>query len=602
MGSRRLEVVIAGNAAGATRALREVGAATGGAERKMSSLRRVGGALAGVFAGVQLTQFFRNTVVAAEEAATVMRQTEAVIRSTGGAAGVSAGDLQRLSARLSEMAGVDDELVQQGGNVLLTFTNIKAQGGIFDDALTSALDMSSALGGDLQGSIMMIGRALNSPADGLSRLTRAGVTFSDAQRTQIEQMAAFGNTAGAQRVILDELAREFGGAAAANATSSGRMQVAWENLQEQIGTGLLPAVSALADGMTSINEAFSRLSGPVQQVATVIGLVGAAALAAGAIFGSVWAAVGVVAIAAVGAQIFAVWRLTQPLRDLFFAVVGQLQQWWQAAQPIRDVMVQIGTTAAAAVAMVVAKLQEWWIAAQPVRNMMSTIGGMVLGALRTSVGWVLSALQLWWQLSAPVRSILNIIGSIGLYALRSAISNVIAFIRTAYAASQPLRSVLQVIGGFAWGVLKSAISTVTTNLRNAWNATSPLRSALSALGSMALGTLSAAIDGIRSGFAAVSSLLDSIASKIRNLPSPGDVLSALNPFKSGPEIGGKVMADPVAIGASSSAKARGASSIVGGDIVIVHQTVLDGQVLERSVTRHQRAAARAYADAGGAGY
>lgn len=586
MGSRRLEVVIAGNAAGATRALREVGAATGGAERRMSSLRRVGSTLAGVFAGVQLTQFFRNTVVAAEEAATVMRQTEAVIRSTGGAAGVSAGDLQRLSARLSEMAGVDDELVQQGGNVLLTFTNIKAQGGIFDDALTSALDMSSALGGDLQGSIMMIGRALNSPADGLSRLTRAGVTFSDSQRTQIEQMAAFGNTAGAQRVILDELAREFGGAAAANATATGQMSVAWENMQEQMGTSLLPAMEGLSGGMTSLSEGFASLSAPVQSVVSALALVGAAAAAAAAIFSSGWAAVGVVAIAAVGAQIYAVWRLTQPLRDLFFAVVNQLRQWWAQSAIVRAGM--------------------------------AAVGAEVLSALRSALGWVLGAFRTWWSLTQPVRAVLNVIAAIGMFVLRSAISTVIQLIRVAWQVSSPFRSVLSAIGAMAWGTLKAAISGVRSGLQQAWQATSPLRAALSTIGSMALGALVSAVSTLRSALSGVSSVLDTIASKIRSLPSlpniniPGFASGTLAAPRglamvgeAGPELvrmrGGERVF--TASQTRSMLKAGGRTAGAGGGDTVVHTTVvLDGQVVGRSVTRHQRRDARAYAGTGGRDY
>ena len=62
---------------------------------------------------------------------------------------------------------------------------------------------------------------------------------------------------GAQKIILKELGKEFGGAGEATATSSGKMKVAIGNLQESVGKALAPtfnravtAVTRFANGMT----------------------------------------------------------------------------------------------------------------------------------------------------------------------------------------------------------------------------------------------------------------------------------------------------------------------------------------------------------------
>lgn len=593
MASRRLEVVISGNAGDAVRALGQTERAVGQFDRTSSragsrfsstwrsGISSVGSAIGGLIAGAGLASFFSGSITEAEEAARVMRQTTAVIDSTGGVAGVTAGHLSDLAGSLSELSAVDDEVIQQGGNLLLTFRNVHAEGGIFDDALASALDMSAAMGTQLQPNIMAVGRALNDPAAGISRLTRMGVTFTEQQKSQIEAMVAFGDTAGAQRIILEELATEFGGAAEANATSTGRMTVAWENLKEQVGTGLLPVVERLADGLTTINEGFSRLSGPVQQVVVVLGLVGAAAGAAAAVFSSVWAGVAVAAVAAVGLEIYGVWRLTQPLRDLFFAVVDQLRRWWNQSQNIRATMAQIGAQA--------------------------------LSGLRTALSWVMSAFQAWWSLTAPVRGALNVIGSIGLFALRSGISNVVALLRLAWAASAPVRSVLSAIGALGWSALRSAVSSVVSNLRAAWAASAPLRSALATLGSIGLSALRSAVESIRSGFERVGSILDTIASKIRNLPSPSSLLSGLPGFASGtvsapaglavvgengPELvrfrGGERV-----VNANST---RSVMHSIGGGGSTVVNIWLNDKLLARAVTGAQRSDARAYAGADGGSY
>ena len=172
MASRRLEVVISGNANDAVRALGQTERAVGQFDRSSSragsrfsqSWRRgigeVGRAVTGLVAGAGLVRFFQGSLSEAQQAQQVMRQTAAVIQSTGGVAGVTAGHLADLSGQLSQVAAVDDEVIQQGGNLLLTFRNVRAEGGIFDDALASALDMSAALGTELQPNIMAVGRAL----------------------------------------------------------------------------------------------------------------------------------------------------------------------------------------------------------------------------------------------------------------------------------------------------------------------------------------------------------------------------------------------------------------------------------------------------------
>ncbi len=584
MASRRLEVVIAGNASDAVRALGQTERAVGQFDRTSTragsrfsqswrtGISQVGSAIGGLVAGAGLAQFFRGAISQAEDAARVMRQTNAVIDSTGGVAGVTAGHLSDLAGRLSEIAGVDDEVIQQSGNVLLTFRNISAEGGIFDDALASALDMSAALGTDLQGNIMAVGRALNDPAAGISRLTRMGVTFTDQQKEQIAAMVAFGDTAGAQRIILEELATEFGGAAEANATSTGRMGVAWENLQEQVGTGLLPAVEKLADGLTVLNDGFARLSGPVQQVVVAVGLVAGAAAAAAAVFSSVWAGVAVAAVAAVGLEIYGVWRLTQPLRDLFFGVVHQLQAWW--AQSV------------------------------PIRNAMAEIGAQALSGLRTALGWVLNAVRLWWEASGPVRGVLQVIGSIGLFALRVAITNVITLVRLAWASSAPLRSVLSTIGQMAWSTIRSAIAGVRTGIQSIWDKAAPLRSALSEVGSISMSALRTAVNSIRSAFAAVSSVLDSIASKIRNLPTPSINLpfyangteSAARGLavvgERGPELVAFRGGERVWSNSDSMSMAAGGARSTAGTTIIVHVngtgTPQDGQAVVDALRNYER--------------
>lgn len=192
----------------------------------------------------------------AQESAKVGRLTENVIKSTGGAAKITADQVGNLATKLSNKTAVDDEVIQSGQNLLLTFTGIRNEVGkgnnIFDQASKAALDMAAGLNGgtvtaeNLKGTSVQLGKALNDPIKGITALSRSGVSFTEKQKEQIKSMVKAGDTMGAQKLILAELNKEFGGAAAAAADPAQKAQVAWGNLKEQIGTGILPLFNKVA--------------------------------------------------------------------------------------------------------------------------------------------------------------------------------------------------------------------------------------------------------------------------------------------------------------------------------------------------------------------
>jgi len=212
----------------------------------------VGGIAAAMTAKVAI-DFLGDSIAEAKEAEKVMAQTAAVIKSTGGAAGVTATQVDTLASKISGMTGIDDEAIAASENLLLTFTNIKNAGvdKVFDRATQATVDMAAALGGDAASQAIMLGKALNDPFKGISKLTKIGVTFSDQQVDQVIAMAKVNDVAGAQGIILDELAKEFGGSAEAQATASDKAAVAMGNMKEAVGTALLPVISTLATFVTS---------------------------------------------------------------------------------------------------------------------------------------------------------------------------------------------------------------------------------------------------------------------------------------------------------------------------------------------------------------
>lgn len=156
-------------------------------------------------------------------------QTDAVIRSTGGAANVTRQQIEDAAEAAEQATTIEREAVQEAQNLLLTFTNVRDEVGagndIFSQATESVLDMSVAMGTDARTAAMQLGKALNDPVKGMGQLGRAGVQFSEDQKAMVEQLVETGDILGAQKIILEELETQFGGSAEAFAnTTAGRVQ------------------------------------------------------------------------------------------------------------------------------------------------------------------------------------------------------------------------------------------------------------------------------------------------------------------------------------------------------------------------------------------
>lgn len=192
----------------------------------------------------------------------VMAQTEAVIKSTGGAANVTATHVDELAQQLLALSGVDDELISASENVLLTFRNVRNEVGegndIFDQATKATLDFSTAMGLELNSAALSVGKALNDPIKGMTKLQRQGVTFTAAQEKLITSLVESGDVMGAQKMILAELTKEFGGSAEAAGTTLpaqlARAKEAFADVTAGLVEQLLPAMTAVLSKLLRFTE------------------------------------------------------------------------------------------------------------------------------------------------------------------------------------------------------------------------------------------------------------------------------------------------------------------------------------------------------------
>lgn len=194
-------------------------------------------------------EFIGSSEAAFKEAEQNQAQLAAAIQSTGAAAGRTQEQLNDLSNELMNQTGIDDDLISKAEALLLTFTNISGE--IYDQTLPLILDISKALGQDLQTSSIQVGKALNDPVNGLTALKRVGVSFSEEQKNIIQRLQETGDIAGAQKLILAELGKEFGGVAQAlSNTNSGQLErfnTRMENIKESLG-GMMTAMKVASLG------------------------------------------------------------------------------------------------------------------------------------------------------------------------------------------------------------------------------------------------------------------------------------------------------------------------------------------------------------------
>jgi phage-related protein len=273
-----------------------------------------------------VTDFIGGSIEEASAWNSVFAQTQAVVASTGAAAGLTAEEMGEMASAMSASAGqslFSDDAILGAQNVLATFTNIKGEN--FGSATQSILDMSQALGMDLDSAAMQVGKALNDPVAGLAALSRSGVQFTAEQEAMIKAMVEAGNVAGAQEVMMAELNTQFGGSASAAVdTYAGQQVVLSEKMadvKQTLGTALMPILMEFGTFMADtvvpiIADVVGRLSAwinTMQMTGTTSG-----------IFDTIRNAIAAIpnVLAQMGAGLDTVKKFLQPLTDAFMSWVG----------------------------------------------------------------------------------------------------------------------------------------------------------------------------------------------------------------------------------------------------------------------------------------
>lgn len=244
-----------------------------------STLQGVGTAMSLAFTAPFVAGMYAS-VKSAEESEKQLAELDAVLKSTGGVAGMTRDELIKMAAAFQSTTAFSDEQVLSAESMLLTFTKIGKN--VFPQATEAVLNLGTKFGSVEQAAVQ-VGKALADPISGVTALRRVGVMLTDQQEEQIKKFMEVGDQASAQKIILGELETEFGGLAkAVGETSEGKLTQfnnKLDDLKEKIGAVILPVLITVVDKVGKLLDAFEKLPAPVQKGIVIIGLLGGAFLA-----------------------------------------------------------------------------------------------------------------------------------------------------------------------------------------------------------------------------------------------------------------------------------------------------------------------------------
>ncbi len=198
-----------------------------------NEFKQLGKAIAAGFSAKAIIDFTRQSVAAYQQDKQALDILRSTITATGAAAWTSVNDLDAMAQSLQDVTNYSAGTIESMQAVLLGFKNIK--GDNFTQATKAILDMATVMKTDISSAAQSVGKALDDPINGIDSLRKQGFNFSAAQKKLMQDMIDTGDIAGAQKIILDELATTFGGAAEAGVVAGEQVKNAWNDFKSGIG-------------------------------------------------------------------------------------------------------------------------------------------------------------------------------------------------------------------------------------------------------------------------------------------------------------------------------------------------------------------------------
>jgi hypothetical protein len=273
----------------------------------------------------------------------INKQLQARERSTKHAANASIQHINNLSNAVLKLSGIDDEATKSTAAMVLTFRDIRNEAGkgndVFDRTVRAVTDVATAMNNgatpsaeQLSKTSIQLGKAINDPIKGMGALSRIGVTFTEGQKKQVEGFIKNNEAIKAQKLILGELNKEFGGSAKALGQSlPGQINKAKEtfrNLSAELVRGLLPAFNKVLEVAQDVINFLEEHKDFTKGLLIGLGALGAALLVVTSPIAAVVAAVAGLVVGFVEA-----YKHSEKFREIVTNVGAALKSAYEKALP-----------------------------------------------------------------------------------------------------------------------------------------------------------------------------------------------------------------------------------------------------------------------------
>ncbi len=245
-----------------------VGQAETSFKRLSGTLSTVGGLMAGALAvgAVGIGMFAIDALKAADNSEKIARGLENAVKNAGVFGSTqediskATGALEDHAKMLGELIGIDDEVLL---SIERTWMAVPELAGLGTEGIKNLMkvtaDVAAGTGKDIESIGTAFIKIAGDEETALSKLTRQGIVFTDAQKEQYNLFLENNDQIGAQAYLVETLGTTYSGAAEAMASPLDRMNQMWENLSETIGVALLPAAEELSDKLgAAISDMVAR--------------------------------------------------------------------------------------------------------------------------------------------------------------------------------------------------------------------------------------------------------------------------------------------------------------------------------------------------------
>jgi hypothetical protein len=171
------------------------------------------------------------------------------MQGVGAATDATVKRMAEYADQVNRATGVDDEQVKAVQRKLLVFKTLRQTadelGGTFDRTTAAAIDLAAAGFGDMEANAIKLGRVLQDPTRNLNALSRAGITFTEAEKRKIKALQESGKLLEAQDMILLSVENRVKGIAKASATPFEKLNAQFQQIGDAIGEAMLPALESM---------------------------------------------------------------------------------------------------------------------------------------------------------------------------------------------------------------------------------------------------------------------------------------------------------------------------------------------------------------------